>query len=325
MITLIHGGEGYLVDRAAQAALDPLRTGMTLEFNYEDLQADTLSADAFAEKALTLPFLDARRVLVLREWGLLAGKREKGGGAERAAPHLDALPDSTDLVLILHTTAPPANPIYRAVVRAETAKRARIQRFEPPRRADRAGWVRKLAEDRGVTIAPGAVRILLEHVEPDLRLLDLEIAKLALYVFPGTRIDEAATRALVSDSRGEEIFALTDALGAGAPGAPIAVLQSLLAAGTEPTYILYLLVQHWRRMLHARAIRDRGEDLSALQSRLPDHPFVLEKAFRQAGAYSAGQLERGFHDLLRIEEQIKLGELDARLALEGFVLERVLG
>jgi DNA polymerase III delta subunit len=57
---------------------------------------------------------------------------------------------------------------------------------------------------------------------------------------------------------------------------------------------------------------------------MSDHPFVVEKAFRQSADYSAAELDRGFHDLLRIEEQIKLGELDARLAVEGFILEQAL-
>src|SRR5438067_11493655 len=54
MITLIHGGESYLVDRAARDLLQPLRATLALEFNYEDIQADALGADAFAEKAGTL-------------------------------------------------------------------------------------------------------------------------------------------------------------------------------------------------------------------------------------------------------------------------------
>jgi len=102
------------------------------------------------------------------------------------------------------------------------------------------------------------------------------------------------------------------------------VLQSLLDAGREPTWLLYTLVSHWRRLIQARAVRDRGGSLADLQAKLSDHPFVVEKAFRQAIDYSAADLDRGFHDLLRIEEQIKLGELDARLAVEGFILEQVL-
>ncbi|MDQ6883998.1 MAG: DUF3892 domain-containing protein [Candidatus Dormibacteraeota bacterium] len=62
MITLIHGGESYLVDRATRDLLQPLRTGLTLEFNYEDLQADSVNADAMAEKAGTLPFIVASRL-----------------------------------------------------------------------------------------------------------------------------------------------------------------------------------------------------------------------------------------------------------------------
>jgi DNA polymerase-3 subunit delta len=299
VITLIHGGESYLVDRAARDLLQPLRSGLTLEFNYEDIQADALNADAFAEKAGTLPFIDALRVLVLRDWSLLAGKRDKGAGAERAAAYLEGTPESTHLVLVSHVLVAPGNPIYKVVAAMERDKRARIQRYEPPRRSDRAGWVRKLAEERGLTITPAAVRLLLERSQPDLRLLDQEIVKLALYASPSTRIDDQAVRALVSDSREEEIFALTDSLASGRPGEVAGVLQSL-------------------------AIRDRGGTLAELQAKISDHPFVVEKAFRQAADYTAADLDRGFHDLLRIEEQIKLGELDARLAVEGFILEQVL-
>ena len=324
MITLIHGSESYLVDKATRELLLPLRTGLTLEFNYEDIQADALNADGFAEKAGTLPFIDTLRVLVLRDWGLLAGKRDKGAGPERAAAYLEGIPDTTHLVLVTHVLVTPGNPIYKVVAAMERDKRARIQRYEPPRRSDRAGWVRKLAEERGLTITPGAVRLLLERSQPDLRLLDQEIVKLALYSSPSTRIDDAAVRALVSDSREEEIFALTDALASGRQGEVAGVLQSLLDAGREPTWLLYTLVSHWRRLLQARAVRDRGGSVADLQARMSDHPFVVEKAFRQAADYTAAELDRGFHDLLRIEEQIKLGELDARLAVEGFILEQVL-
>jgi DNA polymerase-3 subunit delta len=227
-------------------------------------------------------------------------------------------------VLVTHVLVTPGNPIYKVVAAMERDKRARIQRYEPPRRSDRAGWVRKLAEERGLTITPAAVRLLLERSQPDLRLLDQEIVKLALYSSPSTRIDDTAVRALVSDSREEEIFALTDALASGRQGEVAGVLQSLLDAGREPTWLLYTLVSHWRRLLQARAVRDRGGNVADLQARMSDHPFVVEKAFRQAADYSAAELDRGFHDLLRIEEQIKLGELDARLAVEGFILEQVL-
>jgi DNA polymerase-3 subunit delta len=324
VITLIHGAEGYLVDRAARDLVQPLRSGLTLEFNYEDIQADALTADAFAEKAGTLPFIDPLRVLVLRDWGLLTGKKDKGSGAERAAAYLEGIPDTTQLVMVAHVLIAPGNALYKLIVALEKDKRARIQRFEPPRRSDRAGWVRKLAEERGLTITPTAVRMLLERSQPDLRLLDQEIAKLAIYSSPSTRIDEEAVRALVSDTREEEIFALTDSLASGRPGEVAGVLQSLLDAGREPTWLLYTLVSHWRRLLQARAVRDRGGSLAELQAKLSDHPFVVEKAFRQSIDYTATDLDRGFHDLLRIEEQIKLGELDARLAVEGFVLEQVL-
>src|SRR5207237_5555108 len=107
----------------------------------------------------------------------------------------------------------------------------------------------------------------------------------------------------------EEIFALTDALAGGRPGEVAGVLQSLLESGREPTWMLYTLVSHWRRLMQARAVRDRGGTVADLQARLTDHPFVIEKAFRQAADYTAAEPDRGFHQLLRMEEQTKLGQL----------------
>src|SRR5437879_7010909 len=270
----MQGGERYLVDRAARDLLQPLRAGLTLEFNYEDIQADALTADAFAEKAGTLPFIDPLRVLVLRDWGLLTGKRDKGSGAERAAAYLEGIPDTTQLVMVAHVLVAPGNALYKLIVALEKDRRARIQRFEPPRRSDRAGWVRKLAEERGLTITPTAVRMLLERSQPDLRLLDQEIAKLAIYSSPSTRIDEEAVRALASDTREEEIFALTDSLASGRPGEVAGVLQSLLDAGREPTWLLYTLVSHWRRPVQARAARYHGRAAGGLQAQLAEHPAV---------------------------------------------------
>ena len=324
MITLLHGSEPYLIDRAARTLVEDLRSRITLDFNLEDVQADSMSADQFAEKVGTLPFIDPVRVVVLRELGLLSGKRERGGQAERAAQFLEQITDSTHLVLVLHVVAPSGNPLFKVIASRQKDKQARIDRFDPPRRSDRAGWVRKFAEERGLTITPGAVRKLLERAQPDLALLDQEIAKLALYVHPATRIEEAAVDALVGETREDEIFALTDALAGAQAGAASLVLQSLLDSGREPTYMLYALVGHFRRLLHARAVIDKRGTLQDLQARLADHPFVVEKAFRQAAAYSMPALERAFRELLRIEEQSKLGELDVRIGLEGFILEQSL-
>src|SRR5256886_11357095 len=167
MITLIHGGESYLVDRATRDLLQPLRTGLTLEFNYEDLQAESLSADAFAEKAGTLPFIDALRVLVLRDWGLLAGKRDKGGGAERAAAYMAGIPDTTQLVLVIHALVAPGNTIYKTVKAMDRDKRPQVQRYEPPRRSQRAGAVRQLAKERGQTVTPNTGQAPTEKAGPD--------------------------------------------------------------------------------------------------------------------------------------------------------------
>src|SRR5207247_11363103 len=104
-----------------------------------------------------------------------ARKRAKGAGAERAAAYMEGTPASTHRVLVAHVLVAPGNPIFKVVAAMERDKRARIQRCEPPRRSDRAGWVRKLAEERGLSITPAAVRLLLERSQPDLRLLDQEI------------------------------------------------------------------------------------------------------------------------------------------------------
>src|SRR5918911_903763 len=130
MITLLHGSEPYLIDRAARTLVQEPGSGITLDFNREDLQADAMTADQFAEKVGTLPFIDPVRIVVLRDLGLLSGKREKGGQAERAAQFLEQITESTHLVLILHVVAPVGNPIFKLIAARQRDKQARIERFD---------------------------------------------------------------------------------------------------------------------------------------------------------------------------------------------------
>ena len=60
MITLIHGSESYLVDRAARDLLQPLRAGLTLEFNDEEIQVHLLKpTDAITLNATDIEFNSA--------------------------------------------------------------------------------------------------------------------------------------------------------------------------------------------------------------------------------------------------------------------------
>ena len=75
-------------------------------------------------------------------------------------------------------------------------------------------------------------------------------------------------------------------------------------------------------VLAVRARRDRGESLAEIQAAMSEHPFRVQKAFEAAGSVDSARLEEGLKALLAYEWEVKSGQVDAELGLDG-VLARL--
>jgi DNA polymerase-3 subunit delta len=335
VIYLLYGGDEVARDEFLQRKLlDRLRALPGGEFNLDRFDGRMAPLADVIACCQAVPFLaDKRMVLVDR----LGARGRRGTRAERASgdeagespeprkgrdrdeaelqafwAFLPELPESTHLVLLeeraLSLPALPAGMLYR-------------QEFPAPKPWELPGWVARRARTLKVRLERGVAETLANLVGADLRRLDLELAKLALYC--GSQpVREEDVRLLVAASD-SNVFALLDAVADGRPGPALAALRRLLQQGQAVEALVPQLTALVRRLLVVNELVAEGRSPAAdgADYGLSTNPRALEKLVRQAARYQLEDLDRAYELLLACDRSIKTGERAPEVAVELLVAE----
>jgi DNA polymerase-3 subunit delta len=167
-------------------------------------------------------------------------------------------------------------------------------------------WVAEQFARLGASADRDACRALVEAVGDDVATLASEIQKLATWA-GGEQITRATVEELAVGLAETPIFAVTDAWGRRDVAATLRATESLLdrthrTRSGELIRLVASLVGHVGRVRKASRLADEGVRSSEIASRLKMHPFVAEKATKQAANFSPEELA---------EATVRLAELDA--------------
>ncbi|MDA1258370.1 MAG: DNA polymerase III subunit delta, partial [Chloroflexi bacterium] len=265
MIRVLHGDDDFGIgevvrDIRASLGQDAAESN-TLEFEGRNFRPGEVEA-----AARTVPFLADRRLVIVR--GLLrrldtpaAGRRSGGSdvapmstsGWDAFGERLAGLPDSTELVFVEAFPPGPGGkllrdngPAFRAL---QPAGAVDVSVFATPRGRAIQDWIRNRAMSEGVQMSPSAIARLADLVGPNLRLLDQEIRKLALYA-DGRTVQPDDVELMVA-AREANIFAAVDAILERRPGLAMRALYQLMDDGASVQYIISMLSRQTRMLILA--------------------------------------------------------------------------
>jgi DNA polymerase III subunit delta len=291
-----------------------------------------------------VPFLAEKRLVIVE--GLLTrlatrrGKSESEGepsgtAKEFLAGLLDYLPhvsDSTRLVFVEPRTLPPTNPVIKLA--RQTDKRT-VKEFPLPSKESMPRWVQKRAAQHGGEITPQAALALVTAVGYDprptdrdrtpeqgnkLRRLDQEIQKLLAHANWSRPVTPEDVQKLVSGAQQGDLFGMVDALAVGDGKRAMVEMHRLIDQGKAPLELFGLIVRQFRLMIELKELADQGIASPEAAERLSLHPFVADKADKQARAFSMAQLEAIYRRLLEMDVQIKTGQTEDVAALDLLVV-----
>jgi len=169
-----------------------------------------------------------------------------------------------------------------------------------------AGWLtRRAREAYAKRLDEQGAELIRRLAGDDLGLLDMELAKLSLYVGPREEIRPEDVDRLVGNSREENVFALLDAMAQG--DAQSALLRWRQVVATDPSAkerSIGGLAWGVRRLLEARRAYDNHEPMWGLARKLWLEPADLERRLQRV---SARVLEERLGDLLMVDLAAKSG------------------
>ena len=211
---------------------------------------------------------------------------------------------------------PAQHPILQLAQREEEGY---AKRFDPPDTRALPRWIEQRVRRHGGRIEPRATRQLAAVIGGDLRLLDQEIAKLAIYTAAERAITTADVDAVVPYAQAAIVFDLVDALGRRDGRTAAQTLHRLLDAGEHPLGLLGMIVRQFRLLAQVQELKAEGATPRDVAQALRLHPFPARKLYNQATHFTAAQLETVYRHLLDTDVAIKSGEIEAEVALDLLV------
>lgn len=318
---LMEGVEEYI----KQQALELLRKSL-LPQGLEALNETVLENPSLAvlrSAAETLPFMADKRLVLVRECALLRPSRKSEESEEETAEddqtkafcdYLGGLPPTTCVVFYEKGKADARRKLYGAI-----KKSGAIAAFDTLENEELNRWIIQTMRALGKEISPAAASNLSFTVGRDAALLKGEMEKLAAHTGERGQVTAEDIQAVATRSLEASVFDMVDALVEGRTPKAFSMFENMLRTGGSRFAILAMILRQYRILFHYKTLRESNASPADIKSRLGIPPFAVDRAAKQASAYTLSQLKEAMALCVDTEFSVKSG----RMAEEGSV-ERVM-
>jgi len=314
MLYIFHGPDDFTRAEKITELKAALGDSSAAELNVSVLDGQGLTLGDIRRDADAMPFLAPKRLVIVTDYLSYLDNRQEE--LQALLDYLSNLSPTTDLVLVENESLPKQHPVLKAAVAVES----NIIYFGELNKHDLQSWIIKRAREHGATIEPGAADILGRLVGTDLRALDNEIEKLALYVTDQRPISKADIELLVPYTEEAELFGMSNAIGQRDARRAYDQLRKELDEGRNPMAILGSITAQIRALIEVKDMADRGmsaREIANLKGWKSDYAATMR--LREAANFSMVRLEQIFEMLLETDLAIKTGRIDHMLALDTLI------
>lgn len=314
-IYLLFGEEDYLVEQVVRALSRRLiaqgcQDADMYTGDYSSVKAD---AEKLNELVSTPPFLSSKRLIVIKESGLFAGRSpDSPESAQTFVRLFENIPDFSCLVFVEEKVDKRKKLLYEAVTQNGMAVN-----FARRNADDLGKWIASSLKRHEIRITLDAMGSLIDRTEGSMRVLDQEVKKLILSCDgKGSKeISLADVDAVcIPDIRGS-VFQMTDAIGARDIGKALRVLDTLVSLKEPIPRIRFMLARHVRQLICAKELAQQDSIISQLKV----VPFVARNLLAQSRAFQMEELLMLYDACTMSDLSVKTGKIDDRLSMELLV------
>lgn len=326
---LFHGEELY----PARRFLDRLKLDLATEDGEpaveERIDADATSWRDILDRARAIPFF-------FSPWRLFVAEMSKPAQAdldeaeESVMREFFAAPTPKTSLVVLYEGRLAKTKGLLKLFASLPSDVVRVEEMKPYKDRELLPWIEDAAGRLGKKIAADAAERLVETVGSDLRLLDAELEKLAVYAGERKTIERADVLAVSDWVKDFDPWEMTNALEASQIGRAILIMDKLLAEGVAPQVLMGYLAGFFRDLLLGRIGLAEGRDRKAIFAEVRPN---IKEAWRQlyqekSRAYfdlvdklPMAELARLLASLEEVDLRTKTSETEAKPLLQAFLYD----
>lgn len=296
-VYLFEGEEGYLHDEGIRRLEGAVFGGDDPGLDRDLLRGDESTLAEILDRASTYAMGGGRRLIVVR-----AASRLRIDDAAGLKKYLANPNPKTCLVF-----SDPKLDGRKALSRALHQGAARID-CAPLDERRTAQWIREKLQERGFTIGPDLVEVIMAGLISDgLGRLNAELDKLMSAIGTPRPIEPEDLALLVNVPRTGNAFLLAQQILSGNRAGAVISLRSLLAAGEEPVVVLGGMAWYFRNALKACELSDRRISPRDAGARYGIDPWRAERFHREVEQVGARPLRAALRLCLVADREIKGG------------------
>ncbi len=305
MIVTLTGTNSFLLRAELKRLVTAFVAGYT-DMGLEQLDGEEASYDRMREALESLPFLSAKKLVVLRS---PSANKEF---AEKAADLLGNLGETTD-VIIVEPKLDKRLSYYKFL-----KKNSDYKEYSELDESGLSRWLVDQAKAQGASLENRDARYLVERVGANQQLLSNELAKLVSY---NPKITHQTIDLLTDLTPQSTIFELLDAAMNGNTKKAMKLYEEQRAMKVEPQQILALLAWQLHVLAVVKVAGERAAGQVAKEAKL--NPFVVRKTGALARHLSLTEIKKLVHDTLELDIRLKSEPIDADDALMQLLLHAV--
>ncbi|MBR5122221.1 MAG: DNA polymerase III subunit delta, partial [Anaerotignum sp.] len=282
--------------------------------NHDMFEEKRATAAAIMDAAETLPFLNDKRLVTIRnsEFFQKSGRKEEG---EKIKEYLADLPESV-CILFVEDKVEKTSALYKAV-----AKHGQAVEFKKLTEKDLGTWIKKMCRDNGVQMSESVLGLFLQTVDHDMENIEGELMKLIAYKGDEAEIKAEDIRAVCTVSLEARVFDLVKAVAEKRPEKAVQIYRTLLSLKESPYMVLSLITRQFRFILESKLFSDSGMTNETIAAKLEIRDFAVKEYLRQSKRFPAGVWKEALRDCLETDLNIKLGKAAEETAVELLIMK----
>ena len=329
-MNFVYHGDPFIVEQKVNELKSEIDNGDSNSTNINIYDANEANLDTLLNACYSVPFLSSRRLVIIK--GLLTifestkssrvkfnktkqpSKSRRFSEWDGIVAEIPKFPDTTSLTF-LDFDISENNQMLNKI-----RPHVKINHFPQPTGYALTKWVKEKASSKSCYIEEKAIVELVRYTGNDLRKIDSELEKLALYN-PTDTITLKDIEKLVVPISNPNLFSSIDAILAGNKKYALTSLISLMNQGTPAQLIISLLGKQIKTLLLIKSLINNGLPKKELIKHVSISSYALQKLTRIQEKISLGSLQNMHKALIKADYTTKTTNAQTSLVIEMVIIE----
>ena len=280
------------------------------QMNYAYFEGKGIDVDAIIDFANTLPFFSECRCILIEE------SQWFKSGNDKFLNYISDKPDSTKIIFV-EKEIDKRSKLYKKVKDI-----GYIAELNHPTDDELKNWAGNIINKAGKKITVSNMDFFITRVGNDMERIKSELDKLLSFTLDKDIIEEEDIIAITSISLTNRIFELVKMITNNKIKEALDIYEDLVALKEPSLKIMILITRQFNQLLQIKELMSAGFNEKDIASNLKLNPYVVKNLMRQARGFDMALLLSYVKNAIELEEAIKKGNINEKLALELLMLTR---